>query len=264
MGPGKPLTDEERAVYEWQLGVSGFGEAGQQRLKAASVLISRCGGVGGIVATQLAAAGIGKLILAHAGNVRASDLNRQTLMTSAGLGKPRMELASTRLRELNPRVEMVAVPENVSEANAGRLVEQADLVVDCAPLFAERFLMNREAVRQRKPLVECAMYELDGQVTTIVPGRTPCLACLYPEPPPAWKRKFPVFGAVAGTVGCLGAMEAVKVLAGFGEPLLGQLITFDLRNMTFRKVSVKRNPACPICAALFYDPLAPKESPHGS
>jgi molybdopterin-synthase adenylyltransferase len=264
MVPENPLTDEERVVYEWQLSVPGFGEPGQQRLKAASVLISRCGGVGGAVATQLAAAGVGKLILAHAGNLRLSDLNRQTLMVHAGLGRPRMELASARLRELNPRLEIVAVTENVSEANAGPLVGQADLIVDCAPLFSERFLMNREAVRQRKPLVECAMYELDGQVTTIVPGRTPCLACLYPEPPPAWKRRFPVFGAVAGTVGCLGAMEAMKVLARFGEPLLGQMITFNLRDMTFFKVTVKRNPVCPVCAPLFREPLAPKESPHGS
>jgi molybdopterin-synthase adenylyltransferase len=264
MSPGKPLTDEERAVYEWQLSVPGFGEAGQQRLKAASVLISRCGGVGGAVATQLAAAGVGKLILAHAGNLRLSDLNRQTLMDHAGVGKPRMDLASARLRELNPRLDIVAVTANISEANAGPLVEQADLIVDCAPRFTERFLMNREAVRQRKPLVECAMYELDGQVTTIVPGRTPCLACLYPEPPPAWKRQFPVFGAVAGTVGCLGAMEAMKVLAGFGEPLLGQMITFNMRDMTFHKVRVKRNPACPVCAPLFRDPPAPRESPHGS
>jgi molybdopterin-synthase adenylyltransferase len=259
MSPGNPLTDQERALYEWQLPAPGFGEAGQQRLKGASVLISRCGGVGGAVATQLAAAGIGKLILAHAGNLRLSDLNRQTLMTHAGLGKPRMELASSRLRELNPRLEIIAVLENISEGNASALVEKADLVVDCAPLFAERFQLNREAVRQRKPLVECAMYELDGQVTTIVPGRTPCLSCLYPELPPAWQRQFPVFGAVAGAVGCLGAMEAIKVLAGFGEPLLGQMVTFDLRDMLFRKVYLKRNPNCPVCAALFDEPLAPKE-----
>jgi molybdopterin/thiamine biosynthesis adenylyltransferase len=264
MSPAKPLTGEERSLYEWQLSVPGFGEVGQQRLKAASVLISRCGGVGGAVATQLAAAGVGKLILVHAGNLRLSDLNRQTLMTHVGLGKPRMEIATTRLRELNPPLEMVAVTENVSESNARALVEQADLVVDCAPLFTERFLMNGEAVRQRKPLVECAMYELDGQVTTIVPGRTPCLACLYPEPPPAWTRRFPVFGAVAGTVGCLGAMEAIKVLAGFGEPLFGKMVTFDLRDMTFHKVNVKRNPACPVCAPLFGDSLAPRENLHGS
>src|SRR5262245_37006677 len=166
MVPENPLTDEERAVYEWQLSVPGFGEAGQERLKAASVLISRCGGVGGNVAYQLAAAGVGRLILAHAGNLRHGDLNRQLLMTHDWVGKPRMEQAARRLRELNPHVEVEAVAENVAEGNVRRLVERADLVVDCAPLFAERFLLNREAVRQGKPLVECAMYELDAQVTT--------------------------------------------------------------------------------------------------
>ena len=249
MGRREPLTDAERAVYEWQLCVPGFGEAGQERLKAASVLVSRVGGVGGTVAYQLAAAGVGRLVLAHAGNLRANDLNRQLLMAHDGVGQPRVELAARRLRELNPRVAVETVPENVGEANVRDLVERVDLVVDCAPRFEERFLMNREAVRQGKPLVEGAMYELDAQLTTIVPGRTPCLACLYPEAPPAWQRRFPVFGAVAGTVGCLAAMEAIKVLAELGEPLLGQMLVCDLRSMTFRKVAIRRDPQCAVCGA---------------
>lgn len=242
-----PLTDEDRAIYEWQIWVDGFGEAGQERLKNASVLVSRIGGLGGIVAYQLAAAGIGKLVLAHAGNVKPSDLNRQLLMTHSGLGQSRVEQAARRLKELNPRLEVVSVAENLSESNAATLVEQVDLIVDCAPLFEERFLMNREAVRQKRPLVECAMYDLEGGLTTIVPGKTPCLACLYPTKPPAWKREFPVFGAVAGTVGCMAAMEAIKVLAGFGEPLLGRMVTFDLRDMTFARRDVRREPGCAVC-----------------
>jgi molybdopterin-synthase adenylyltransferase len=241
------LSDIERQVYEWQMWVDGFGEAGQRQLKSASALISRCGGVGGAVALELAAAGIGKLILAHAGNLKPSDLNRQILMTHDWLGRPRVECAAQRLRALNPRLEIVAVAENISEANAARLVSQADLVVDCAPLFPERFLMNRETVRQGKPMVECAMYELQAQITTIVPGRTPCLACLYPEAPPDWRRQFPVFGAVSGMVGCLGAMEAIKVLTGLGHPLMGKLLTCDLSTMSFRKLETKRQPDCPVC-----------------
>ena len=92
------------------------------------------------------------------------------------------------------------------------------------------------------------MYDMEAQLTTIVPNETPCLACLYPDDPPAWKRKSPVFGAVSGTIGCLGAMEAIKVLAGFGEPLKGQLLTCDLRDMTFRNRKIQRNPECAICA----------------
>ena len=246
----QPLTDEERAVYEWQMWVPEFGEAGQEALKAASVLISRCGGLGSVVAYELAAAGIGKLVLAHAGNVKPSDLNRQLLMTHDWLGKPRVESARRRLQELNPRLEIVSFNENVHEDNAAVLIEQVDVIVDCAPLFPERYLMNREAIRQHKPLIECAMYDLEAQLTTIIPGRTPCLKCLYPADPPAWKRELPVFGAVSGAIGCLGAMEAIKVLADFGEPLLGELLTFDLRNMTFRKHSIQRNPDCPACSGV--------------
>ena len=114
----KSLTDEERAVYEWQMWVPEFGEEGQEKLKGASVLISRIGGLGGVVAYELAAAGVGRLVLAHAGDVKPSDLNRQLLMTHDGLGKSRVESAARRLRELNPRLEVEAVNENVSEDNA--------------------------------------------------------------------------------------------------------------------------------------------------
>lgn len=242
MGP------DERAVYEWQLDVPGFGERGQEALRRATVLVSRAGGVGGAAAYYLAAAGVGRLVLAHEGSVRPSDLNRQILMTAAGVGRPRVESAARRLRELNPRLEVVAVGENVGEENAARLVAQADLVVDAAPLFRERFLLNREAVRQGKPLVECAMYALEVQVTTVLPGRTPCLRCLYPEKPPGWKRRFPVFGAAAGVAGTLGAMEAIKVLSGLGEPLAGRLLVGDLRSMEFRTIRLRRDPSCPECA----------------
>jgi len=246
----KPLTDEERAVYEWQIWVADFGEEGQEKLKGSSVLVSRCGGLGSVVAYELAAAGIGKLVLAHAGNVTPSDLNRQLLMTHDWLGKSRVESAERRLKDLNPRLEITAIPENINEDNAARIVEQVDLIVDCAPLFNERYLMNREAVRQNKPLVECAMYDLEAQLTTIQPGRTPCLVCLYPQDPPEWKREFPVFGAVSGTIGCMGAMEAIKILAGFGEPLYGELLTCDLRDMTFQRRTIHRNPDCPVCSGL--------------
>lgn len=244
------LTDDERTRYEWQLWVRDFGEEGQRRLKSSTVLVSRIGGVGGSAAMQLAAAGVGRLILAHAGNVRLNDLNRQLLMTTIGIGQPRIASAARRLRELNPHVEIETVAENVNDSNAAELVRRCDVVVSAAPLFAERLLMNREAVRQRKPLVDSAMYELEGRLTTIVPGRSPCLSCLYPEPPPNWKREFPVFAAVSSTVGSLAAMEVIKLIAGVGEPLVGRLLTFDLRDMTFRTVPIARQLDCPMCGDL--------------
>lgn len=241
------LTADERSRYEWQLGVRDFGEEGQRRLKNATVLVSRTGGVGGSAAMQLAAAGIGRLILAHAGDVRLSDLNRQLLMTTDGIGQPRVASAARRLRELNPHVEIETVAENVNDSNAAELVSRCDVVVSAAPLFAERLLMNRETVRQQKPLVDSAMYELEGRLTTIIPGQTPCLSCLYPEPPPNWKREFPVFAAVSSAVGSLAAMEVIKLIAGVGEPLSGRLLTFDLRDMTFRTVPIARQSECLIC-----------------
>lgn len=244
------LSDADKALHEWQIWVPGFGEEGQRKLKAASVLVSRAGGVGGALALQLAAAGVGRIVLAHAGDLKPSDLNRQVLMRHDALGKPRVECAAETLRAFRPDIDVVVVPENIAEENAAGLVAQVNVVADCAPLFAERFLMNREAVRQRKPMVECAMYETELHVTAIVPGETPCLACLYPEASPHWTRQFPVFGAVAGTAGSLGAMEVIKLLSGLGEPLKGKLLTGDLRRMDFRKVTVRRRKDCEVCGAL--------------
>jgi molybdopterin/thiamine biosynthesis adenylyltransferase len=242
------LTNEERAIYEWQMWVPGFGEKGQRKLKGASVLVSRVGGLGGMVAYQLAAAGVGRLVLAHAGSLKPSDLNRQLLQRHDRIGQPRIDTLASRLRELNPRLDIVAVGENVCEANADQLVSQADVVVDAAPLFEERYALNRAAVAARKPMVECAMYSLEAHVTTIIPGRTPCLRCLYPEKPPHWKREFPVIGAVSGTAGCLGALEVIKLITGLGEPLAGVLLVMDLGSMNFRRLKTARRPDCAVCA----------------
>ncbi|WP_425398721.1 HesA/MoeB/ThiF family protein [Aeoliella sp.] len=244
-----PLTDEERARYEWQIWVDGFGESGQARLKGASILISRVGGLGGPVAMQLAAAGVGRLVLAHAGNAKPSDLNRQLLLTTDSTGQQRVATAKRRLAEFNPLVEVEAVVENLSEQNAERLVGSVDLVVDCAPLFEERYAMNAAAMRLNKPIVECGMYDLEAQLTTMLPGQTPCLACLYPEKPAWWRREFPVFGAVSGSLGCLAAMEAIKVLAGFGDTLASKLLVYNLRTMQFRTIELQRRPNCPVCAS---------------
>jgi molybdopterin/thiamine biosynthesis adenylyltransferase len=244
-----PLTDAELARYEWQMWTRGIGKLGQRKLKAASVLISRIGGVGGTAALHLAAAGVGRLILAHAGDIRLSDLNRQLLMSTPALGQPRIASARERLQALNPLVEVRTIPANVGPDNAEQLVAQADVVIDAAPRFEERFLLNAAAVRQGKALVEAAMYDFDGQLTTILPGNTGCLRCLYPESPAHWRREFPVFGAVAGTIGSLAAVETIKLITGVGEPLAGVLLQVDLRAMRFLRLPFGRNPHCPVCGA---------------
>ena len=241
------LDAQDRERYAWQFDVPKFGEEGQRKLKGATVLVTRAGGVGGAVALELAAAGVGRLILAHAGNLRLDDLNRQLLMRDDWIGKPRVECAARRLRELNPAIEVIPIAENVSDANAARFVADADVVVDAAPLFTERYALNRACVAARKPLVECAVFALELHVTTILPGRGPCLACIYPEDPSWWRRRFPVLGAVAGTAGCIGAVEAIKLLTSCGEPLAGRMLIADLGSNSFRTVRVSRQPDCPVC-----------------
>jgi len=241
------LTATDRARYEWQMWTPGVGEEGQRKLKDASVLISRCGGVGGSVAFELAAAGIGRLVIAHAGDIKPSDLNRQLLMTDAAIGSSRAESIRRRLAEFNPHIAVEVVPENVSEENAERLVARADIVASCAPLFPERFAMNAACVKAGKPLVDAAMFDFEIQLSTYDASRGPCLRCVYPEAPPYWRRQFPVFGAVSATVGALAAAEVIKLITGVGEPLVGRLLTGDLRTMEFRRLRVRSRSECPVC-----------------
>lgn len=241
------LTAEETDRYSWQFGVRDFGIAGQRRLKAARVLISRGGGVGGSVALNLAAAGIGTIVLAHGGPLRRNDLNRQLLMSTPDLGRPRIDAATERVQALNPNVRMQTVDSNVNEQNVAELVAQCDVVVGAAPLFPERFLLNREAMRQAKPLVDAAMYELEARLFTCLPGQSACLSCLYPDTPPAWKREFPVFSAVSCAIGSLAAMEVIKLLTGVGKLHPGRLLICDLAEMSFQSILIARRTDCPVC-----------------
>jgi len=245
------LSDHDRAVYEWQLDIPGFGESGQTRLRQATALVTRAGGLGGPLCLSLAAAGIGKLIIAHGGNLRRDDLNRQILMSHAGIGKPRAEGIAETLRRFNPEIELSVVAENINESNVARLTEGADIIFGAAPLFEERLLLNRESARLGIPLVDCAMYGLECRVIPIVPGRTPCLACLYPEVPPHWRRRFPVLGAVSALAANIGAIEGIKILTSLGEAQLGRMIYLDTAAMNFQKIRIKRNPACQICSHLW-------------
>ncbi len=241
------LTDSDRDRYEWQMASAGVGEAGQQRLKAATVLVSRCGGVGGAIAQQLAVAGVGRLIIAHGGKLRKSDLNRQILMRDDGVGQVRVGLIERRLRELNPDISVETVEANVSEENAEALVSRADVVASAAPLFAERYAMNAAAMRLGKPLVHAAMYDFEFQVAAFQRGHSGCFQCLCPKAPDWWQRKFPVFGAVAGMTGALAAAEIIKLITGVGESLIGKMVAGDLRRSQFRTVHLPWDLGCGVC-----------------
>ncbi len=241
------LSASDKAKYEWQIWMDDLGEAGQAKLKDTTVLISRAGGLGGVVAFELAAAGIGRLIIAHAGDLKPSDLNRQLLMRQDGLGLPRIHSIEKTLKAFNPEMQLELVPENIHSENVENLVTQADVIVDAAPLFEERFFMNQTAFTQGKPIIECAMYDMEFSITTMLAGKTPCLRCLHPEKPEACKRQFPVLGAVSGTVACMAAAEVIKVVAGIGEPLFGEMVLGDLRDMQFDKIKIEANPDCLFC-----------------
>jgi len=244
------LTAEDLSIYEWQLDVPHFGEEGQKKLKNATALVSRAGGLGGALTMQLAAAGFGKIILAHEGELKPSDLNRQVLMKQSEIGKLRVAQAKETINRFKPDIEVEAINANFKETNAKDLVAKADIVFDCAPLFEERFLMNRECVNQNKPLVDCAMFNLEAQLMVILPGLTPCLQCIFPEKPPHWKRKFPVFGAVAALVASLGALQGIKIIAGMPNVLINQMLYINSDTLLFRKIPIHKNLNCKICSHL--------------
>lgn len=246
------FSEVELQRYERQIRIEGFGLEAQRKLQASTVFISRVGGVGGTAAMNLARAGVGKLVLAHGGAIVPEYLNRMQVVLPEDIGRPCVEVWIERLRRINPAVDISGIAENVSEANIEGLVSQADVIIDGAPLFEERYLMNSAAVRRRKPICMGAMYSTEGYVTTIVPGETPCLACLFPERPDYWTniKVFPAIGPGPVIIGATVAMEAIKVLTGFGKPLKNVLSFFDLETNVARHLQVKRSPDCTVCGKI--------------
>ncbi|MFB2976107.1 ThiF family adenylyltransferase [Microseira sp. BLCC-F43] len=241
------FTPTEVERYHRQMMLPGFGEEAQRKLRQATVLVTGVGGLGGTAALYLAVAGVGRLILVRGGDLRLDDMNRQILMTDDWVGKPRVLKAKETLSAINPDVEIEAIPEYVTASNVDSLVLQADIALDCAHNFEERDLLNAACVRWRKPMVEAAMNGMEAYLTTIIPGETPCLSCLFPEKPEWDRRAFGVLGAVSGTLATLTALEAIKVITGLGKPLLSQLLTMDLGTLEFAKRRPYHDPHCPVC-----------------
>ena len=250
------LTPTEIDRYRRQIMLPGLGETGQLQLKNTTALVTGVGGLGGTAALYLAVAGVGKLILVRGGDLQRDDLNRQVLMTDDWVGKPRVFKAQATLQALNPDIEIEAVCEYVTADNIDTLVQRVDIALDCAFDFEERDLLNAACVRWGKPMVEAAMNGMEAYLTTIVPGQTPCLTCLFPEKP-EWDRwGFGVLGAVSGTLACLAALEAIKLMTGLGEPLLGQLLTMDLARAEFAKRRSYHDPDCPVCGQVSRNKLS--------
>jgi molybdopterin/thiamine biosynthesis adenylyltransferase len=242
------LSESELEKYKRQIQIPGLGEEGQEKLKAASVLVTRVGGLGGPTALWLAAAGVGKIVIAHDGAVTPSNLNRMILVRGDGVGKPRAPQMKETLNRFNPDLEVVAVNDNATQENVAELVGQVDVVCDTTPHFGERLLLNKECWRQGKPMVDAGMNGMEAQLTTIIPPNSPCLACRVPVVPEWWHPLgFGVLGAVAGSLGALAAAEVVKLITGYGELLVGRLLSYDAEDMTFSVYDIHKRPGCEVC-----------------
>lgn len=224
-----------------------WGEGAQRRLLSSTALVVGLGGLGSAAATYLAAAGVGKLLLADFDRVEPSDLNRQVLHWARDVGKLKVESAAEKLRELNPSVSLELVSSRLDSVELAReLVEKADVVVDCLDNWRSRFLLNEACVKAGKPMVHAAVEGLSGWVTVVHPRRGPCLRCIFPRDPPE-RGSVPVAGPLPGAVGALEALEAVKLLTGFGESLVGRMLFYDGAAGSAEVFEVARRPSCPVC-----------------
>jgi molybdopterin/thiamine biosynthesis adenylyltransferase len=241
------LTHADRERYRRQLMLPGFTETHQKRLKNSSVLVAGVGGLGGTAALYLAAAGIGRLVLVHAGTVTLSNMNRQILMRNR-VGKSRVVQAKKTIQEMNPDVAIDVVDERITERNAVSLIKSVQIALSARPNFEERRNLNKACIEKGIPMVEAAMNGMEGYLFNVIPRVASCVHCVYPENDPSWKELgFPVLGAVSGMLGCMMAIEAVKLLTGHGKPLLSEMVVFNTLDMEFRKVKIPRNEQCEVC-----------------
>jgi len=240
--------------YERQSRLPELGASGQSRLRAARVLVVGLGGLGSPVALYLAAAGVGTLGLADFDSVAEHNLQRQILHDTPAVGRPKLASAIARLAPLNPEVRLVSHHEGLTAANAAALFAGYDVALDCADNFATRYLANDAAALARVPLVHGSVFQWEGQVTVFAPHLGgPCYRCLHPEPPAAGLvpscGEAGVIGALCGLVGTMQALEAIKLLTGVGEPLLGRLWQHDALAGTSRVLKFSRARACALCGS---------------
>lgn len=248
---GNPLSPEDLQRYSRQMVLAEIGETGQARLKAASVLVVGTGGLGSPVAIYLAAGGVGRLGLVDYDVVDASNLQRQIIHATPDVGRPKLESARRTLRGINPLVNVDTYDTRLCAGNAREILKPFDLVVDCSDNFATRYLVNDACVLLGKPNVYGSIFRFEGQASVFDPARGPCYRCLYPEPPPA--EMVPpcsaagVLGVLPGLVGLIQATEAIKLILGKGDLLIGRLLLVDALEMRFREMKVHKDPHCAAC-----------------
>lgn len=223
-----------------------FGEEGQKRLKGSRAVVAGLGGLGSPVSTYLACAGVGHITIVDCDFVELSNLNRQVLHYDEDIGEKKVHSAARKLVRLNPQVEITPLFERITEDNAKDFIKGADVVVDALDNFETRLILNAACVKMRTPFIHGGIWGLLGQITTIIPGETPCLSCITPSVPKK-QAAFPVFGVTPAVIGSLEATEAIKLLAGFGDLLAGKVLYINAEEMTVDFVEIARRPDCEVC-----------------
>jgi molybdopterin-synthase adenylyltransferase len=237
------ISKRELARYERQILIPEWTKAGQQKLKKAEVVVAGVGGLGSAVLPYLAVAGVGKIRVIDGDKVELSNLNRQILHWDKDIGRAKVDSAKEKLQSLNPDIEVEAINETITEDNVFELV--ADYaIVDAMDNLPARYLLNRAALRKNLPLFHGAVYGFEGRATTMIPGKTSCLRCLYQGVIPG---KIPVVGVTPAVIGCIQATEVIKYILGVGELLTDRLLIYDGLNMRFSEVKLKKDPNCCEC-----------------
>lgn len=245
------LTQAEILRYSRHLILPDVGLEGQQKLKQSSVLLIGSGGLGAPIALYLAAAGIGHIGLVDYDSVEDSNLQRQIIHDTRGIGRRKVESARSRMVDLNPFIQVDAIDEVFTSENAMEIADGYDILMDGTDNFPTRYLLNDLAVLTRRPFIYGSIFRFEGQVSVFDARTGPCYRCLFPEPPPAGSvptcAEGGVFGVLPGTVGSIQATEVLKILLGIGEPLIGRLLLYDALDMSMQTVRLRKNPDCLVC-----------------
>jgi adenylyltransferase/sulfurtransferase len=248
---GTTLSADELVRYSRQLILPQVGVEGQQKLRSCSALVVGAGGLGSPVLLYLAAAGIGRLGIVDHENVELSNLHRQILHSTSSVNQPKVESARYAIGNANPHVDVTPLRIKLTSANALEILQQYDIIVDGSDNFPTRYLLSDAGVISRKPVIYGSIFRFEGQVSVFDGMKGPCYRCLFPEPPAPTLvpncAEGGVLGPLAGIIGSIQASEAIKVLLGIGEPLIGRLLAVDALRTEFTLLSLKKNPDCPVC-----------------
>ena len=252
VSPGPALTVDEVRRYSRHLIIPDVAMAGQQRLMNAKVLCVGAGGLGSPALMYLAAAGIGTLGIVEFDTVDESNLQRQIIHGQSDIGKSKVQSAKAEIAEINPYVNVVTHEVRLDNSNVMEIFSQYDIIVDGTDNFATRYLVNDACVLLKMPYVWGSIYRFDGQASVFWAEYGPCYRCLYPEPPPPGMvpscAEGGVLGVLCATIGSIQTTEAIKVITGVGDPMIGSLIIYDALEMSFRKIKVRKDPNCPLCS----------------